>query len=190
MARVEAMGSGSFAHRTYSCLQDPLEASLDIALRPDDGVLLCASVSSLMARAKTQSMRDSSLWIVQSLLWPDSKPEVVSQRIVSYRGWHSFPQSPKGLSWGASQRLHDGSGGGGLVAQSCLTLATPWSIVHRVPLSMEFPRQEYFIPHPYLSQTLWSAWDLLEHTAQVAIQVSQHPESVREPCLCLYSTQK
>ena len=55
MARVEAMGSGSLAQRTYSCLQDPLEASLDIALRPDDGVLLCASVSSLMAEQRPRA---------------------------------------------------------------------------------------------------------------------------------------
>ena len=134
--------------------------------------------------ANTQSMMDSSVWIVQSFLWPNSKPEAVSQRIVSYRGWHSFPQSPKGLSWRAIQRLHGGRGGGGLVAQSCLTLATPRSVVHQAPLSMEFPRQEYFIPHPYLSQTLWSPCDLLEHTAQVAIQLSQQPEPAGKPCLC------
>ena len=29
-------------------------------------------------------------------------------------------------------------------AQSCLTLATPWIIAHQVPLSMGFPRQEYW----------------------------------------------
>ena len=32
---------------------------------------------------------------------------------------------------------------GGLVAKSCLTLATPWSIAPQAPLSMRFPRQEY-----------------------------------------------
>ena len=26
----------------------------------------------------------------------------------------------------------------GLVAQSCLTLVTPWTVAHQVPLSMEF----------------------------------------------------
>ena len=34
-------------------------------------------------------------------------------------------------------------GGGGLVAKSCPTLATPWTIVLQVPLSMGFSRQEY-----------------------------------------------
>ena len=33
--------------------------------------------------------------------------------------------------------------GGGLVTKSCLTLATPWTVAHRTPLSMEFSRQEY-----------------------------------------------
>ena len=34
-------------------------------------------------------------------------------------------------------------GGGGLVAKSCLTLATPWTIGHQAPMSMGFPRQGY-----------------------------------------------
>ena len=34
--------------------------------------------------------------------------------------------------------------GGGLVAKSCLTLATPWSIDHQAPLFMGFSRQEYW----------------------------------------------
>jgi len=33
---------------------------------------------------------------------------------------------------------------GGLVAQSYLTLAAAWTIAHQAPLSMEFPRQEYW----------------------------------------------
>ena len=30
-----------------------------------------------------------------------------------------------------------------LVAQSCLTLATLWTVARQAPLSMEFSRQEY-----------------------------------------------
>ena len=33
--------------------------------------------------------------------------------------------------------------GGGLVAKSCLTLATPWTVAHQAPLSVGFSRQEY-----------------------------------------------
>ena len=36
------------------------------------------------------------------------------------------------------------SGGGGLVAKSCLTLATPWTVAHQAPLSMGFSRPEYW----------------------------------------------
>ena len=35
-------------------------------------------------------------------------------------------------------------GGGGLVAQSCLTLAAPWTVARQAPLSMGFPLQEYW----------------------------------------------
>ena len=31
--------------------------------------------------------------------------------------------------------------GGGLVTQSCLTLATPWTVACQAPLSMRFPMQ-------------------------------------------------
>ena len=31
-----------------------------------------------------------------------------------------------------------------LVAKSCLTLSTPWTVAHQVPLSMGFPREEYW----------------------------------------------
>ena len=32
--------------------------------------------------------------------------------------------------------------------QACLTLLTPWTVAHQAPLSMEFSRQEYFLPNP------------------------------------------
>ena len=39
---------------------------------------------------------------------------------------------------------------GGLVAQSCLILATPWTVACQAPLSMRFSRQEYWsgLPSP------------------------------------------
>ena len=39
-----------------------------------------------------------------------------------------------------------------LVAKSCLTLATPWTVAHQAPLSVGFPRQEYWsgLPLPSL----------------------------------------
>ena len=38
-----------------------------------------------------------------------------------------------------------------LVAKSCLTLATPWTVVHKAPLAMWFPRQEYWSGGPFPS---------------------------------------
>ena len=37
-----------------------------------------------------------------------------------------------------------GSRGGGLVAESCPSLASPWTVALQVPLSMGFPRQEHW----------------------------------------------
>ena len=37
------------------------------------------------------------------------------------------------------------------VSQSCLTLATPWTVAHQAPLSMGFSRQEYWTGLPFLS---------------------------------------
>ena len=42
-------------------------------------------------------------------------------------------------------------GGGGIVAKSRLTLATPWSVALQAPLSIGFSRQEYWsgLPFPF-----------------------------------------
>ena len=37
------------------------------------------------------------------------------------------------------------------VTQSCPTLATPWTVAHQAPLSMEFSRQEYWSGLPFPS---------------------------------------
>ena len=39
----------------------------------------------------------------------------------------------------------------GLVAESCPTLVTPWTVAHQAPLSMAFPRQEYWSELPFPS---------------------------------------
>ena len=41
--------------------------------------------------------------------------------------------------------------GGGLVAKSCLTLATPWTVARQASLSMGFSRQECWSGLPFLS---------------------------------------
>ena len=41
--------------------------------------------------------------------------------------------------------------GSGLVAKSCLTLVTPWTVAHQTPLSMGFLREEYWSGLPFPS---------------------------------------
>ena len=38
-----------------------------------------------------------------------------------------------------------------VVAKSCLTLVTPWTVARQAPLSMEFSRQEYWSGLPFPS---------------------------------------
>ena len=45
----------------------------------------------------------------------------------------------------------EAEGGGGLVAKSCPTLATPWTIACQAPLSMGFSRQECWRGLPFPS---------------------------------------
>ena len=44
-----------------------------------------------------------------------------------------------------------GGGGGGLVAKSCPTLGTPWTVACQAPLSMGFSRQENWSRLPFPS---------------------------------------
>ena len=43
------------------------------------------------------------------------------------------------------------SGGGALVAKSCLTLVTSWVVARQAPLSMGYSRQEYWSGLPFSS---------------------------------------
>jgi len=44
--------------------------------------------------------------------------------------------------------------GGGLIAKSCLTLVTPWTVACQTRLSMGFSRQEYWSGLPFPSPKL------------------------------------
>ena len=48
------------------------------------------------------------------------------------------------------------------VAQSCLTLATPWTAAHQAPLSMGFSRRKYWsgVPLPKVCPCLYWMWTL------------------------------
>ena len=53
------------------------------------------------------------------------------------------------------RRLTWTSSGGGLVAKSCLTLATLWTVACQAPLSMGFSRQEYWSGCNFLLQGIF-----------------------------------
>ena len=59
-------------------------------------------------------------------------------------------QYATGEQWRNNSRKNEG-GGGGLVAKSCPTLVTPWTIARQAPLSMGFSRQEYWSGLPFPS---------------------------------------
>ena len=62
------------------------------------------------------------------------------------------PTTFQGLFWVLVIRPHRPIHyGGGLVAKSCLTLATPWTLAQQAPLSMGFPKQEYCSGLPFPS---------------------------------------
>ena len=44
-------------------------------------------------------------------------------------------------------------GGGGLVTKLCPIFATPWTVAHQAPLSMEFSRQGYWSGLPFPQPT-------------------------------------
>ena len=51
----------------------------------------------------------------------------------------------------------------GLVAKSCLTLATPWTVACQAPLSIGFSRQEYCSGLPLLLQGIFLTQGLKLH---------------------------
>ena len=59
-------------------------------------------------------------------------------------------------------------GGGGLVAQLCPILATPWTVACQSPLSMEFSRQEYWNGFHFLLQGIFQG----RESKGVALQMS------------------
>ena len=68
-------------------------------------------------------------------------------------------QSPTRLS---DFHFHFSQYGGGLVAQSCLMLVTPWTVACQAPLSMGISRQEYWLLFKYAGKFLADSLELKE----------------------------
>ena len=96
-----------------------------------------------------------------------------SSSVTSYKLLHNLLMSPY-----ASTHICT-YGGGGLVTKSCLTLLTPWTVAYQDPLSLGFPRQEYWMGCHFLFQGIfstqgsnphllwvlyhWANWEALNH---------------------------
>ena len=48
-------------------------------------------------------------------------------------------------------KIHQVVGGGGSITQLCPTFSTPGTVARQAPLSMGFPRQEYWSEFPFPS---------------------------------------
>ena len=68
------------------------------------------------------------------------------------------------------------------VAQSCLTLATPWTAARQAPLSVEFPRQEYWsgLAFPFLGDLPNPGIKSISPALQAGFSLSETPG---KPCL-------
>ena len=79
--------------------------------------------------------------------------------------------------------------GGGLVTKSCPTLATQWTVACQIPLSMGFPRQEYWSGLPFPSPG--DLWDPGIEPRSPTLQVGSLPaESPGKPPIylkCLFN---
>ena len=75
-----------------------------------------------------------------------------------------------------------------LVTQSCL-FATPWTVAHQAPLSMEFSRQEYWGALPYVltntNSLLWFSCHVVSNSLQPhGLQHTRLPYPSLSPRVC------
>ena len=106
-----------------------------------------------------ENSRDGVAWwaaiygVAQSwtrLMWLSSS----SSRVIwTYRFEITNSIWDSNRSW--TPNTEPGPGGGGLVAKSCLTLATPWTVACQAPLSMGFSRQGYGVGCHFLLQGIF-----------------------------------
>ena len=73
-----------------------------------------------------------------------------------------------------------------LVTQSCLTLSTPWTLACQALLSMEFPRQEYWIGLPFPSPRIFLTQGLnpgFLHCRQIVYHLSHKDHILFYGCI-------
>ena len=74
-------------------------------------------------------------------------------------------------------------GCGDLVPKSCPTLATPWTVAHQAPLSLGFPKQEYWNGFPFPSPGVLP--DPGIKSVSLALQVDSLPLSHQRSSWCV-----
>ena len=118
---------------------------------------------SSSATSSPRNVKDIALAQVRMPSWgPAAQGEAWAHLLKSSRVGVSGPQqgsaSPQGRGTWVSRAWTEastwasfprGGGGGGLVAKSCPTLVTPWTVARQAPLSMESSRQEYWRGLPF-----------------------------------------
>ena len=85
----------------------------------------------------TQPSRPLSSPFPHALNFPQHQVAKVLELQLQHLGLLLFPKFQAAL-------VSNSLSGSGLVAQSCSTLETPWTLARQAPLSMGFPRQEYW----------------------------------------------
>ena len=97
------------------------------------------------------------VWVNSGSWWWTGRPGVL-QSMESQRVGHDWAtklnwtdSSPFSLEFQTFVQLNVVKKMKVLVAQLCMTLATPWNVACQVPLSMEFSRQEYWNGEPFPS---------------------------------------
>ena len=69
----------------------------------------------------------------------------------------------------------DVCGGDSLVLKLCLTLANPWTVAHQAPLSIGFPRQEYWGEVPSIKCVQRpSTAQAFSSTSEAALTLAEH----------------
>ena len=97
----------------------------------------------------------STITIATSIFWANIFSNIPDTVLSISFNTHSYFRKQASLlfpfyGW-ESWHLDILCGGDGLVAKSCPTLVTPWTVAHQAPLSMGFSRQEYWSGLPCLS---------------------------------------